>query len=226
VTAAQITESGVYNMPADVYHSDPVPGGSLSSGGARKLLPPSCPALFRHWATNGQPPKAAFDFGHAAHLLVLGAGPPLAVVDADDWRTKNARAERDAAYRDGAVPILRADHDIVQAIATAIRAHPIARALFTPGAGEPEQSLFWVDDAAPGSTGYRSSHSWTAATAGWSSLTTRPRCQLHPTRSNGASTTTATTSRPRSTSQVSVRCSRTTPTRSSCSCSRRKRRRT
>lgn len=147
MSGPQITEAGVYDIPADVYHADPVPGGSLSSGGARRLLPPSCPALFRYWVTNGQAPTEAFDFGHAAHLLVLGAGPPLAVVDADDWRTKAARAERKGAYQTGAVPILRADYEIVQAMAAAIKAHPIARALFNPDAGKPEQSLFWVDQA-------------------------------------------------------------------------------
>ncbi|MBO0827768.1 MAG: hypothetical protein J2P24_08300 [Streptosporangiales bacterium] len=45
-----ITEPGVYNLPAAVYHADPVPGGSLSQSGAKKLLPPSCPALYRYWA--------------------------------------------------------------------------------------------------------------------------------------------------------------------------------
>jgi len=37
-----ITEPGVYALPADVYHADPVAGGSLSSSGAKKLL--ACPA--------------------------------------------------------------------------------------------------------------------------------------------------------------------------------------
>lgn len=42
-TTWTITEPGVYDLPAEVYHADPVEGGSLSSTGARKLLPPSCP---------------------------------------------------------------------------------------------------------------------------------------------------------------------------------------
>src|SRR5258708_26204894 len=39
--------AGVYGIPADAYHADPIEGGSLSSSGARRLLPPGCPALFR-----------------------------------------------------------------------------------------------------------------------------------------------------------------------------------
>lgn len=144
--ARPITEPGVYDdLRAETYHADPVPGGSLSSTGARKLLPPSCPALYRHWADNRQPANPDFDFGHAAHLLVLGDGPPLVVVDADDWRTKAARAARDDAYEAGAVPLLAADHDRVQAMAAALRTHPVASALFRPEAGKPEQSLFWTD---------------------------------------------------------------------------------
>jgi hypothetical protein len=41
-----ITQPGVYDLPADVYHADPVPpelGGSLSSSGAKLLLPRPAP---------------------------------------------------------------------------------------------------------------------------------------------------------------------------------------
>jgi hypothetical protein len=141
-----VTEPGVYDgMPAEVYHADPVPGGSLSSTGARKLLPPSCPALYRYWATAGEPPSRTFDFGHAAHRMVLGVGERLVVVDAENWRTKAAQAARDEAYAAGAVPLLTAEHEQVQAMAGALRAHPVAAALFRPDGGRPEQSLFWTD---------------------------------------------------------------------------------
>jgi hypothetical protein len=141
-----IDQPGVYDIPADVYHSDPVAGGSLSSSGARKLLPPSCPALFRHWADEGQEHKATFDLGHAAHAEVLGVGAPLAVVDADDWRTKAAKQQRDTAYAAGATPLLRNDYEQVHAMAAALRAHPVAGSLFTPGTGRAEQTLVWRDD--------------------------------------------------------------------------------
>jgi len=141
-----ITEAGVYDgMSDDVYHSDPVPAGSLSSTGARRLLLPSCPALYRHDQLVGQPHKREFDIGHAAHYLALGAGPELAVIDADDWRTKAARADRDAAYAKGEVPVLAHEYDVVEEMATVLREHPVAGGLFDPAGGKPEQSLFWVD---------------------------------------------------------------------------------
>lgn len=143
-----VTEPGVHpDMPEDVYHADPVPGGSLSSTGARKLLPPSCPAKFRHWLDHGQAPKDAFDLGHAAHLKVLGTGADLVVVDAADWRTKAAKETRAAAYAAGQVPLLEADHQRVANMAAAVKRHPIAGPLLAPGSGQPEVSAFWVDQA-------------------------------------------------------------------------------
>lgn len=137
-----ITEPGVYQMDADAYHRDP----ALSSSGARKLLAPSCPALFRWWRDHEQAPSRVFDFGHAAHKMVLGEGPELVVVDAADWRTKAAKEARDDAYAAGMVPLLSAEYQQVRDMACELRAHPIAgRALQQPG--RPEQSLFSIDEA-------------------------------------------------------------------------------
>lgn len=141
-----IDRPGVYpGIPERFYHADPVPQGSLSSSGARKLLPPSCPALFRHEQMNGQPRKRTFDLGSAAHRLVLGEGADIHIVEAPDYKTKDAREERDFAHADGAIPLLRKEYEQVSAMAEALRSHPIAGAIFQPGAGKPEQSLFWKD---------------------------------------------------------------------------------
>lgn len=142
----EITEPGVYDMPADTYHADPVPGGSLSSSGARKLAPPSCPARYR-WDTDNPPdPKPEFDLGSAAHKLVLGAGADLVVVDTVNWQTKKAKEQKAEAWAAGHIPVLAAEHRQVQAMAAAIRRHRTAGALFNPlGRGQPEQALFWQD---------------------------------------------------------------------------------
>ncbi|WP_246213597.1 PD-(D/E)XK nuclease-like domain-containing protein [Kitasatospora viridis] len=134
-------------MTNEQYHADPVPGGSLSSSGARKLLAPSCPALFRHEQLHGQKPRKVFDLGAAAHGLVLGAGPELARIDADEWRTAAVKAKVAAARERGAIPLRPAEYEQVQQMAAALRQHPIASALFAPGSGLPEQSLFWTDQA-------------------------------------------------------------------------------
>lgn len=141
-----IGEAGVYDMPEDAYHADPVPGGSLSASGAKLLLPPSCPARYQYDRLYGEPPKKAFEHGAAAHSLVLGAGPELVIVDAPDWRTKAAKEARDSARFDGRIPLLPADYSQVQAMAAAIREHPLASALLDPDRGDAEQSLFWTDD--------------------------------------------------------------------------------
>nr|BFD90677.1 hypothetical protein KitaXyl93_20370 [Kitasatospora sp. Xyl93] len=139
-----ITEPGVYEMTNEQYHADPVPGGSLSSTGARRLL--ECPAKFRWEQDHRQAPKAEFDFGTAAHQEVLGRGDGIVVVDADSWRTNAAKAAADEARARGMVPLLPRDYAVVQAMADAIRRHPIAGPLFS-GAGVAEESLFWRDEA-------------------------------------------------------------------------------
>lgn len=152
-TLTQITEPGVYDIPADVYHADPIPGGSLSSSGARKLLPPSCPALYRYERDNPPTPKRVFEIGHAAHKLVLGSGPELVRIDADEWRSNAVKAQVAEARDRGAVPLKPAEWDQVHAMAEAIRTHPIASALFQPGhgntpgnhGGKAEQTLIWQD---------------------------------------------------------------------------------
>lgn len=133
---------GVYDIPADEYHADRT---SLSSSGARKLLPPSCPALFRWEQDHPQPPKKTFEIGTAAHQMVLGAGPELVVVDRERWDTNAVKAEVAAIRETGAVPLKPSQYAEIKAMAAALRAHPLAAALLDPEYGKPEQSLFWRD---------------------------------------------------------------------------------
>ncbi|MFJ7895966.1 PD-(D/E)XK nuclease-like domain-containing protein [Streptomyces anthocyanicus] len=130
------------------YHADKT---SLSSSGARKLLPPSCPAKFRYEQDNPQPPSKTFDYGNAAHKMVLGNGPELVVIEHDTWNTKDAKAEVAEVRARGAIPLKQHEMDMVNAMAAAIRQHPLAAALLDPAYGAPEQSGFWID----GPTGIR-----------------------------------------------------------------------
>jgi hypothetical protein len=140
-----ITAPGVYDIPEDDYHADPVQGGSLSSTGARRLLPPSCPAKYR-WATDNPPQhRRVFDIGRAAHKLVLGEGADLVVIDAVNYRTAPARAAQETAYTEGHIPLLTQEYEMVTAMAGALRADPTAGALFSMDRGRPEQSLIWED---------------------------------------------------------------------------------
>jgi hypothetical protein len=79
--------------------------------------------------------------------MVLGEGPELEVIDFPDWRKVAAQNLRDLAYDEGKVPLLTKEHEQVQAMAAAIRQHPIAGPLFTPGSGIGERSIYWTDPA-------------------------------------------------------------------------------
>jgi hypothetical protein len=142
-----IDQPGLYDIPESVYHGDPVPGGSLSSTGARKLLPPNCPAKYRWERDNPPAGKREFDLGKTAHTDLLGTGAEIVVVKANDWRTKVAQQQRTDAYATGNVPILEREYEQVQAMTSAVRRHPIAGALFDPSVGQAERSAFWVDRA-------------------------------------------------------------------------------
>lgn len=131
----------VDGLSAESYHAD---RASVSSSGLRKLLTPGCPAQFKYDLDHPQPPKREFDLGHAAHKLVLGEGEEIVVTEYDDWRTKNAREERDEIRAAGAVPLLLHEGEQVTAMANAIRQHPHAGPLFAPGTGIPERSIYWT----------------------------------------------------------------------------------
>lgn len=147
-----INKPGVYDMSAEDYHGDPVEGGSLSASGAKLLVPPSTPAHYLHNRLHGQPPKKAFDVGTAAHTLVLGVGASIAVIP-DEMLASNgaastgrAKASMAKARERGDVPLKAVEAEPILAMAEALRAHPIASALFDPERGKPEQSLFWADE--------------------------------------------------------------------------------
>jgi hypothetical protein len=147
IEAPIVIAPGVYDdMPVDVYHRDPVPGGSLSCSGAKKLLPPYCPALYKWERDNPPESTATFDVGHAAHQRVLGVGPEIVVIPGDRWDTNEAKARVKEARDAGQVPVKADVMETVDAMAAALRAHPVASVLLSDG-GHPESSLFWRDDA-------------------------------------------------------------------------------
>jgi hypothetical protein len=85
-----------------------------------------------------------FDFGSAAHALVLGAGPEMISVAADDWRTKDAREVREHARSTGAVALLAKDATTVQEMADKLGEHTLAMRLLSDG--KPEVSAYAVDE--------------------------------------------------------------------------------
>jgi hypothetical protein len=135
---------GIHNLTADEYHADPVAGGSLSSTGARKLLN-TCPAKFKHWLDEGEETKTVWDEGAAAHKKVLGAGPELVRIDADEWRSNSVKAEVQAVRDRGGIPLKPKQWDMVHGMAAALTRHKLAAALLSPAQGVAEQTIVWQD---------------------------------------------------------------------------------
>jgi hypothetical protein len=145
MTAVAEVEPGLYDIPAELYHADPIPGGSLSSSGARTLIK-KCPAAFKWQLDNPQPHNKSLELGTAAHKLVLDDGPELVLVDAEKWNTDSIRAEVAAIRAAGDIPLKRHELDQVHAMAAQLRQHDEAAALLEPGSGVAEQSAFWDDN--------------------------------------------------------------------------------
>ena len=138
----QAYPAGIYDIPEDDYFSQ---SWALSCSGCKLLLPPSCPAKF-FYRQDHQEYKKVWDFGSGAHNLVLGNGPEIVEVAADNWMTKAAKKQRDDARAEGKTPLLTKELAQCRAMAAALEAHPLAWNIFDPEHGQAEQSLFWTDE--------------------------------------------------------------------------------
>lgn len=140
----QITEPGlVHDLAEADYHADPVAGGSLSSTMAKTIL--KSPAHLRHYLDTPRESKPQFDFGSAVHSLVLGEGWPITVLDFPDWRSKEAKLQREAANISESIPMLRKDYAEAKAVADAVLTHPSAAKFFKRG--DAEVSAFGEHDS-------------------------------------------------------------------------------
>jgi hypothetical protein len=99
-------------------------------------------------AMSGKPPSKLMDRGSLMHRLILGDGKDFAVLDYDDWRTKDARADRDAARAKGKVPVLKHEHDGAQKAAIAILSR--LRSMGVRLDGKSEAAIEWEESTAHG----------------------------------------------------------------------------
>ncbi len=134
----------VRGLDEKVYHAH----DSLSSTGA-KLLAKSA-ADFKWNKDHPQPFKKVFDEGTIAHALVLGTPIEVAVVPNDiltsngALSTKAAKEFVENARLEGKIPMKADEHERVVAVAEAVLAHPVGRALFE-SEGDSELSMFATD---------------------------------------------------------------------------------
>lgn len=129
------------DIPEAEYHAD---RESLSVSGAKVLL--KAPALFRHQQDNPVH-RDVFDIGSAAHQLVLGVGPGIAIIPPTsrakaDQETHKAAKEK--ARAEGQIPVTREQYDAIERMADAIATHETAMRLLSDG--RPEVSAYAMDD--------------------------------------------------------------------------------
>ena len=105
-----IEKPGVYEMSMEQYLRDPCIAPSLSSGIAHRLVTQSpLHAWHAHPRLNPnhvEEESTTFDLGSCAHALLLEGHEAIAVIKADDWRTKAAKEARAQARLEGKIPVL------------------------------------------------------------------------------------------------------------------------
>lgn len=74
--------------------------------------------------------------GSVLHHMVLGKGKRIAVVPFADYRSKDAKAARDAARASGMIPVKEAEYEILSGVARAIGARIAAAGHVLDGASE------------------------------------------------------------------------------------------
>lgn len=166
--APAISAWGFYDLDAEVYHADPAPRPSLSSGLLAEIVTGTL-ATARQGHPRLGPPREEddnkkFDIGTVAHTLVLGKGREIDVVDADAWTTKDAKAARAASKAAGRSPVLARHHETALAMRTALfeqlAATPGEEDTFQATAGVAEQAGFWQEPSPLGQLWGRALFDW------------------------------------------------------------------
>lgn len=103
------------DISEETYHSDPCPEPSLNQTTAKILLERSPRhAWHQHPRLNpdfhrDENPK--FDLGNVAHRILLGRGREPMIIDAPDYRTKDAQKLRAIAVNTGKLPVLEYQYE-------------------------------------------------------------------------------------------------------------------
>lgn len=137
-TETKIAEPGVYDLSMDAYLGQPCAELSLSSTDACILTSETPKHLRAHWSRERVRERKA-DLGTAIHTIILEparTGSTIAILDFDNFQTKDARKAADEAMAAGMTPLLRKDHDRARRAADAVLAVTAYRALLEAGKAE------------------------------------------------------------------------------------------
>lgn len=147
-----LNESGIYTIPLSEYVADPAPSPSLNAGAAHTLLTESpYHAWMGHPRLNPQyvrEESSRQEMGSIAHAVMIeGDESKVKVIDADDWRTKAAKEERDEARANGLLPILAKDMETVRKMVAVAVEKIFTSELCEPWMeAAPEQTLLWSEN--------------------------------------------------------------------------------
>ncbi|MBT9132470.1 MAG: hypothetical protein DDT33_00988 [Firmicutes bacterium] len=148
-------KNGIYKISLEEYRNDPCPMPSLSRSVILDLIYRS-PAhgWYNHPRLNPdfkpEEGEKKFDIGEASHSLLLEGIDRVAVIEADDWRTKDAKMQREEARKNGLPPLLRHQYDSV--LAMVLAAEKQIKECKELGAtdlrkdGDSELSYFWKEE--------------------------------------------------------------------------------
>ncbi len=135
------------NLDEPTYHAHPT---SVSVSGLKKIR--VAPALYQHEREHPTT-RDTFDYGSAAHLYVLGAGPEIVELRrfntdgtseiATDRRSPTVAKHAAAIRAAGKLPLMADAHAKVKAMAAQLREHRLASKLL--GGGDVEVSGFMAD---------------------------------------------------------------------------------
>jgi hypothetical protein len=160
VPAAALVGLGRHRVPEDVYNADPCRTMSVRAGTLKTIREKSPrhawleqPRLNPNWEPDD---RKQFDLGKTAHALVLGdLKAEFALFDLDGWQyaKKEDKADRQAAYDAGKIPLLVEQFESLRRMSAACHAqlenladgegNEIGNPLVD---GEPEVTLVWQDE--------------------------------------------------------------------------------
>jgi PDDEXK-like uncharacterized protein DUF3799 len=148
----KIDKPGIYYNVLDAdYRSDPCPVPSLTQSTVKTLIERS---PLHAWTDSQRlnpnfesDDDTKFDLGNVAHLLLLGCGKEIEIIQFDDWRKKAAQEAREAAAEAGKIAVLEHQFDqaleMMRAAKLQIEKHEDADAF---AFGQAEVMIAWEED--------------------------------------------------------------------------------
>lgn len=142
------------NYSSAEYRSDPDKTPRLSCSIAKILLTRSpLHAWYAHPKLGGGrfEPTETMNRGSIIHTLLLGKGAKIGVINHDEYRTKEAKADRDAAIAAGQIPVKAKDYAELASAAERIRARIMDFGIDLLELGNvAEQAIEWEEAGARG----------------------------------------------------------------------------